>query len=106
MNTQNTTDINQIETLARKRACAKIGFYKHLTIYLLVNCVLITISLWHGKPWALFPLLGWGIGLSLHGLSVWYAGHGSAWCESMINKEREQLLKQHALATKLNKHAD
>jgi hypothetical protein len=47
------------------------GFYAHLVPYALVNLLLVTINwMTGGPPWALAPILGWGIGLVLHLLSV------------------------------------
>jgi hypothetical protein len=47
---------------------AKIGFTIHLTAYLLVNTLLITINLLFVPAfyWFVFPLIGWGIGVTMH----------------------------------------
>jgi hypothetical protein len=51
---------------------ARRGFKLHALIYALVNTGLITLNalLWVfadvNFPWAIFPLIGWGIGLALH----------------------------------------
>ncbi|MFW5991030.1 MAG: 2TM domain-containing protein [Candidatus Nanoarchaeia archaeon] len=39
-----------------------------LTVYILVNTMLITINILYspGEIWFFFPLLGWGIGLVSH----------------------------------------
>jgi CheY-like chemotaxis protein len=42
-----------------------------------------------------FPLLGWGLGLALHGVSVFVLGSGSGLRERMVQKERERLQRQH-----------
>ena len=53
---------------AKKRVKVKKDFYGHLTAYLGVNILLIVI--WAvtgaGYPWFVFPLCGWGIGISIH----------------------------------------
>ena len=59
-----------LDRLARKRAGAKLGWYLHATLYVLVNVVLALLSSAHGKHWAIFPALGWAIGLA------WNAGCG------------------------------
>ena len=59
-----------IERLARKRAGAKLGWYMHAGVYLLVNLLLITLSAASGRHWAVYPALGWGIGLAVHGAVV------------------------------------
>ena len=47
------------------------GFYAHLTIYVIVNGVLLALNLIAGGPaWAVWPLLGWGLGLAYHGWVV------------------------------------
>ena len=84
-----------IDILARKRVRAKMGWYKHLAVYLLVNTFLISMSIWQDRNWAIFPLLGWGLGLVLHGASVWFAGAGSHLRESMVERERQKLASQH-----------
>ena len=87
---------NELETLARKRAGAKLGWYVHATIYLVVNVGLFLASS-HGlghRPWSLFPALGWGLGLLLHGISVWMLGAGSSLREGLVQRERERLQRQ------------
>lgn len=48
-------------------------FYQHLVIYLLINALLFAINLFTFKDfwWFVFPLLGWGIGVAIQGLSVY-----------------------------------
>lgn len=67
------------------RVKAKVGFYQHLTSFLLVNGMLIGIyllsSLAAGAlyyPWFIWPLLGWGIGLAFHFMSVFVFGSVSS----------------------------
>lgn len=57
---------------AKKRVEAKIGFYIHLAVYVGVNVLLIIINLSTspGYLWFKWPLLGWGIGLFFHGMSI------------------------------------
>ena len=45
----------------------------------------------HGKHWAIFPALGWAIGLAAHGLAVFVLGSGSRLHEHMVQTERERL---------------
>ncbi|MDP2450802.1 MAG: 2TM domain-containing protein [Polaromonas sp.] len=91
-----TPQDKNLEHLARKRAGAKIGWYIHAALYLLVNGVIFAMSI-HGfgsRPWSLFPLLGWGLGLVLHGVSVFVLGNGSGLRERMVQKERERLQRE------------
>lgn len=48
------------------------GFYTHLVQYVLVMVLLVGINLWTspGFFWAIFPAIGWGVGVAVHGLSV------------------------------------
>lgn len=86
----------EIEHLARRRAGAKMGWYLHATVYVLVNLLLVAISRYGfgHRPWSVFPVLGWGIGLALHGLSVFVLGKGSALREGMVARERERLQRE------------
>jgi hypothetical protein len=47
---------------------AKKGFKINLTAYAVVNSMLVTINMLTVPqfPWFLFPLLGWGFGLTMH----------------------------------------
>jgi hypothetical protein len=51
---------------------AKIGFGYHLTAYLAINAILVWINmdLFPHQAWAQWPIIGWGIGLAFHGLSL------------------------------------
>ncbi len=95
MNNATTTD--NIERLARRRAGAKLGWYVHATLYVLVNIVIFAMSKYAfgDRPWSVFPLLGWGLGVALHGVSVFVLGSGSGLRERMVQKERERLQRQH-----------
>lgn len=84
-------ETNSIERLARKRAGAKLGWYMHAGVYLLVNLLLVTLSASSGRHWAIFPALGWGLGLAIHGAMVFAVGSGSALRERMVQAERERL---------------
>ena len=57
---------------AKKRVEAKMGFYIHLAVYVGVNVLLIVVNLATSPQylWFKWPLLGWGIGLFFHGMSI------------------------------------
>jgi hypothetical protein len=86
----------EIERLAVKRAGAKMGWYIHAVVYVLVNLFIFSISRYGfgQRPWSVFPLLGWGLGLALHGISVFMLGAGGGLRERLIQKERERLQRQ------------
>ncbi len=80
-----------IERLARKRAGAKLGWYMHAGVYLLVNLLLITLSAASGRHWALYPALGWGIGLVVHGVVVFLVTGGGGLHDRMVQSERDRI---------------
>lgn len=88
-----TTDA-QLETLARRRAGAKMGWYIHATVYIAVNLLLAVLSSASGRHWAVFPALGWGLGLAIHGLVVFIAAGGGGLHERLVQQERERLKLQ------------
>jgi hypothetical protein len=57
---------------ARKRVEEIKGFYGNLISYLAVNCFLLILNLVTSPQylWFFWPLLGWGIGVVIHGLKV------------------------------------
>lgn len=90
MHTMTASDDRQLDRLARRRAGAKLGWYVHAAVYLAVNTGLVALSLAGGRPWAIYPLLGWGLGLLLHGLAVWVFAPGGV-MQRLVAREREQL---------------
>jgi len=75
---------------AKRRVAQIKGFYIHAAVYVLVNAVLIGINLLTAPDhiWFFWPLLGWGIGLAAHGLSVYGLGGflGAEWEERKIQE--------------------
>ncbi len=57
---------------AQNRVEQKISFFVHLSVYLLVNGLLLTINLIKSPQnlWFQWPLMGWGIGLFFHALGL------------------------------------
>lgn len=88
----------EIEALARRRASAKLGWYVHAIAFVLVNTLLFAMSRYAfgTRPWSVYPLLGWGLGLVLHGVSVFLLGSGSGLRERMVQREREALQRAQA----------
>lgn len=64
--------IENAERQARKRVRELKDFYSHLAIFLVVNACLVAMNLLSSPEsfWAIWPLLGWGIGLLSHAVSV------------------------------------
>jgi hypothetical protein len=86
-----------IDKLARKRAGAKLGWYTHALVYVCVNLFLFAMSdmAFGQRAWSVKPLLGWGLGLALHGISVWFLGAGGSLRENLVARERERIERQH-----------
>ena len=94
MTTNNTTmSPEEIDRLARKRAGAKLGWYFPAAVYVIVNLFVFAMSQYAfgNRAWSVFPLLGWGLGLALHGVSVWLIGAGGELRERMVQRERDRL---------------
>ena len=85
-----------LERLARKRAEAKLGWYAHACVYVLVNLFLAFLSTRSSYPWAVFPALGWGLGLAIHGLVVWAKLSQHGFYDRMVARERAALERTQA----------
>ena len=57
---------------AQKRVEEIKGFYANLTSYVFVNIGLLVLNLVTSPNhlWFFWPLLGWGIGVAIHGMMV------------------------------------
>ena len=87
-----TQDINQENAYfkAKQRVKEIKEFYGNLISYCVVIPFLIFINYYTfwGFQWFWFPLFGWGIGLTIHGFSVF--GYGSEWEERKIKELMEK----------------
>lgn len=81
----------RLDHLARRRAKAKLGWYLHAAVYVVVNLGLVGLSVASGRHWAIFPLLGWGLGLFFHGMAVWVFAPGNPLMSRMVAHERARL---------------
>jgi hypothetical protein len=86
----------EIERLAHKRASAKMGWYLHACVYVLVNAYLFASSYFglRAGGWNIYPAMGWGLGLALHFVSVFVMGRGSGFREQMVRRERERIERE------------
>jgi hypothetical protein len=75
------------------------GFYIHLGTYLLVNAALVVINLLLSPEyfWFIWPIIGWGVGLIIHAISVFGGLWGRSWEERKIKEimEREKRKGSH-----------
>lgn len=78
-----------LERQARRRASAQFGWLIHAGVYLAVNAGLLLLSISQGRSWAVFPALGWGLGLAVHGLAV--SAIGSSLRQRLLDRERRRL---------------
>ena len=80
-----------LERMARRRAGAKMGWYIHATVYVLVNLFLVLLATSRGQSWAMYPLLGWGLGLLIHGAVVFFVAPGGNLFDRLLERERKAL---------------
>ena len=82
---------HSLERLALRRARAKAGWWMHATVFLIVNAGMATLSMASGRHWAIYPFLGWGVGLALHGAAVWLLAPGGSFMDRLVERERAKL---------------
>ena len=89
------TDDVELRRLAIRRADMKLAFRSHLMAYVIVNAGLVMINLLTSDDyfWFIWPMLGWGIGLAAHGVTVYMDGEGMR--DRMIEQELEKLRRNH-----------
>jgi hypothetical protein len=75
--------------LARGRAEAKFAFYKHLAVYVAVGILLVVINFLASPDsfWAIWPILGWGLAIIIHALSVFGARRKKEIIDRMTDQE-------------------
>jgi hypothetical protein len=84
-----------IQARAKRRVARKMGFYIHATVYVLVNLGLWAIATVTGRgPWNVWPLLGWGVGLAIHGIVTFISLRGEGLRERMVEAEVERLRRR------------
>ncbi len=85
----------ELYQIARKRVEEKKGFFIHLTIYIIVNVILVIIWATTGArfPWFIFPLGGWGIGIIFHFLGTFVFSKETNWERKEIEKEVARMKK-------------
>lgn len=86
-----SADHDPLERLARRRASAKMGWYIHAFVYVLVNLLLILLATSRGQNWYVYPLLGWGLGLLIHGAAVFLVAPGGGLYDRLLERERKSL---------------
>jgi len=82
----------ELRRLAIRRADMKLAFRSHLMAYVIVNGGLVAIYLMTSFGhyfWPIWPMIGWGIGLGSHAMSVYMNGEGIR--DRLIEEELEKL---------------
>jgi hypothetical protein len=83
---------NALQARARRRVGIKMGFYIHALVYVLVNLGLFELNgALGGARWSHFPLLGWGLGLAIHGIVTFVSLRGDGVRTRMVASEVERL---------------
>jgi steroid 5-alpha reductase family enzyme len=86
---------DSIESRAARRVRRKMGFLIHAFVFVVVNAGLFAINALTGEPrWAHFPLMGWGLGLAIHGIVTLLSLQGDGLRRGMLAREIEQLRQQ------------
>ncbi len=95
-----TTVDEERREAAIKRIKEKNSFKIHLFIYLVINAMFVVmwgishsaITVSPGLPttyfWPIFPIVGWGVGLAIHGYNVYRGNH---YTEEQIQREMKNV---------------
>lgn len=85
----------QLLRRARRRVGMRIGFATHAFVFVLVNLGLFAIDAATGGPqWSRFPLMGWGLGLAIHGLVTFIALSSDGMRDRLVAGEVERLRRR------------
>lgn len=77
---------------AKRRVGMKMGFYVHALVFTLVNLGLFALNSATGTArWSHFPLWGWGLGLTIHGIVTFISLRGEGLRERMLADEVARL---------------
>ena len=73
----------------REQAKAKVEFRIHVFTFIAVMILMAMINLLTSPEhlWFIWPMLGWGIGIAVHALRVYFSPRGSSLKERMIQNE-------------------
>lgn len=82
-----------IEARAMRRVRRKMGFFIHAAVYLMVNAGLFALNQLAipSHPTHHLPLLGWGLGLAIHGIVTFVGLQGEGLRRQMVAREIEAL---------------
>jgi len=90
-----TPETGKVYERAERRVAEKISFFKHLTVYVVVNALLIAFNMIISSDflWFLLPLGIWGIAVLAHFVIVFILGgeRQERWRRREIEKEVKKL---------------
>lgn len=67
----NSISDKELYEFAKKKVESRRGFRVHLGIYFVFSAISMTLLLFNGfKPQYVVPVLGWGVGIIFHALSL------------------------------------
>lgn len=93
MNTTHTTDFSRdLDRQARRTVKSRLGWLTHAAVYLAVIGGLSLLAYANGRHLPVGVALGWGLGLTIHGLRVLMSGSGLR--ERMVQAERQRIAAQ------------
>tara|TARA_R110002049_G_scaffold195912_1_gene365057 strand:- start:105 stop:398 length:294 start_codon:yes stop_codon:yes gene_type:complete len=74
---------------ARERAKAKYGFFVHAGVYAAVMVLLVIINLVTSprEIWFVWPLIGWGFAVALHGVRVFLLADKNVVIDKLTERE-------------------
>ena len=88
----------ELRSRARRIAEAKIAFYIHFSVYLMVNSFFVLLWWFTGGlsvfPWFIFPVGLWGIGVVAHYIGAF---GGGSYIDRKADEEFKRLKKQQGL---------
>jgi hypothetical protein len=57
-------------------------------VFVAVNLLLAAVAASAGRGWAIYPAIGWSIGLAAHGVLVFFLTGGAGLYEQLLQRER------------------
>ncbi len=78
---------------ARRRAKAKYKFFVHAAVYAAVMVLLVVINMLTlpGTIWFIWPLIGWGLAVVLHGARVFLLADRDTIVDALTEHELKHL---------------
>lgn len=95
-------DNEQIYLLAEKRVKAKKKFRSHLFSFIGLSIFFIALNLFTSTQvfWAIFPILGIGLGVFFHGIKVYGGMNSESWEEKELEKEVRRMQRRNGHNTR------